>query len=235
MYSDRTAASVAGALYITGTVAGVLSLVATGGLLDAPDFLNLVAANANRVLLGSLLVLVMGIALAMVPAVLYPILRRSHESLAVGYVVFRGALETLTYIVTALCWLVLVVVARQFVDAGPAVAAQVSTLGVLLVKAQAPIVAIQDIVFSLGGLMLYYVLYQTRLLPRWLAGWGLVGAALYLTAGLIAIFSSHLVILLMPLALQEMVMAVWLIVRGFSQSAFAPRVATAELAGQPGH
>ena len=219
MNTDRTTATIVGVLYIVGTVAGFLSMVVTGGLLDAPDYLNVVAANASRTMLGALLVLVMGLALAMVPAMMFPILKRQNEALAIGYVVFRGALETATSVGVATCLLLLVVVSRQHADAGAAVASQFSSLGTLLVKAQDPIMAVGEIVFSLGALMFYYVLYQARLVPRWISGWGIVAGIAYLTAGLITVFSANLVPLLLPMALQEMVMAVWLIARGFSPSA----------------
>ena len=219
MNTERTTATIVGVLYIVGTVAGFLSMVVTGGLLDAPDYLNVVAANASRTMLGALLVLVMGLALAMVPAEMFPILKRQNEALAIGYVVFRGALETATSVGVATCLLLLVEVSRQHADAGAADASQFSSLGTLLVKAQDPITAVGEIVFSLGALMFYSVLYQARLIPRWISGWGIVAGIAYLTAGLIAVFSTNLVPLLLPMAVQEMVMAVWLIARGFSPSA----------------
>jgi len=220
--TNRKTATIVGVLYIIGTVAGVLGMVVGGRFLNAPDLLKMVAANASQVGLVALLVLVMGLPLAMVPAMMFPILKRQNEALAIGYVVFRGALETFTYIATALCWLLLVVVARQYADSGAAVASQFSSLGILLIKARDPILAVQDIVFSLGALMFYYLLYQTRLIPRWLSGWGIVAAIPFLAVGLIYVFTgTTLVILLMPLALQEMVMAVWLIVKGFNPVAIA--------------
>ena len=218
MKTHRLAATIIGVLYIVGTVAGVLSKVVTGGLLDAPVYLDVVASHASQAYLGAFLVLVMGLALAIVPAVIFPILRRQNEALAIGYVVFRGALETATYIAVATCWLLLVVIARQYADSGAAVASQFSGLGVLLVKAIDPIMAVGSIAFSLGALMLYYVLYRAKLIPRWISGWGIVAGISYLTAGLIAVFGTNLVPLLLPMALQEMVMAVWLIVKGFSPS-----------------
>jgi hypothetical protein len=221
MNSNRKTAIIVGVLYIIGTVAGVLSVVVSWGILDAPDYLNMVASNASQTKLTALLILVMGLSLAMVPAMMFPILKRQNEALAIGYVIFRGALETFTYIASAICWLLLVVVAQQYVDSGAAVASQFSSLGILLVKAIDPITAIVDIVFSLGALMFYYLLSQAKLIPRWLSGWGIVAAILYLTTGLIAVFSTHMVILLMPMALQEMVMAIWLIVKGFNPSAIA--------------
>jgi hypothetical protein len=220
--ANRSTARIVGALYIVGTVAGVLSMMVTSGLLDGPDYLTKVASHAGQVRSGALLVLIMGVALAMVPAMMFPILKRQNEALAVGYVIFRGALETLTYIVVALNLLLLVLVAQQHAGSAGAAASQLDSFGRLLVQAQdGPILAVQDIVFSLGALMFYYLLYRAALVPRWLSGWGIVGVAGYLTAGVVVVFGPHLVILLMPLALQEMVMAIWLIAKGFNASTIA--------------
>jgi len=209
---------IVGVLNIIGTVAGVLSMVVMGGRLDGPDYLTAVADDANPVAWAAVLVLVMGFALAMVPAVMFPILKRHNEVLAVGYVILRGALETALYIAGALSWLLLIIVARQSGAAsGPD--SQFSSLGSLLIASGGPITAVRDIVFSLGALAFYYLLYRARLIPQWLSGWGFLGAIGYLAAGLIAVFSTELVPLLLPLALQEMVMAVWLIAKGFNTPA----------------
>jgi hypothetical protein len=83
------------------------------------------------------------------------------------------------------------------------------------------------IAFVLGALMFYVVLYQYRLVPRWLSTWALVGAALYIVAPIGSMFGLSLGVFVGPLAVQEMVMAVWLIAKGFSPSAIA-----AESAGE---
>jgi len=215
--TERRTATIVGALYLAGTASGVLSMVVTSGPLDTPDYLNAVASHAGQVRFGAFLVLVMGVALAMVPVLMFPILKRQNEALAIGYVVFRGALETLTYIATTINLLLLVVVAQQYADSGPADTSQFRSLGILLTKANDPIIiSVQNIVFSLGALMFYYLLYQARLIPRWISGWGLAAVVAYLAAGVIAVFSTNLVILLLPLAVQEMVMAIWLVVKGFN-------------------
>ena len=76
--------------------------------------------------------------------------------------------------------------------------------------------AITEIVFSAGAMMLYILLYRSRLIPRWISGWGIVSAVLYFATGLIGLFGITQDVLMMPMLLQEMVMAVWLIVRGFN-------------------
>jgi hypothetical protein len=189
--------------------------------MDAPAYLNKAASDPSQIQLGALLVLVMGLALAMVAAMMFPILKRQNDALAIGYVIFRGALETSTYIATAICWLLLVVVAGQHADSGAAVASQSSNLGILLGDAQDQITVVLDIVFGLGALMLYYLLYQARLIPRWISGWGIVAAVLTLAGGLIDMFGTPRDIFALPMLPQEMVMAVWLIAKGFSPSTIA--------------
>ena len=222
MFTNRTTGRIVGVLFIIGTGAGVPSLLMGTPFLTAPDLLGMVAANTSQVALIGFLVLLMGAALALVPAMMFPILKRQNEALAVGYVIFRGALETFTYLGVALCWLLLPVVAQQSAASGAAAASQFSGLGNLMLQARNPITAIQDIVFPIGALMFYYLLYQARLIPRWMSGWGFVGAIAYLATGLIAVFTgTHLVALLLPLGLQEMVMAVWLVAKGFGPGTIA--------------
>ena len=74
---------------------------------------------------------------------------------------------------------------------------------------------------SFSTLMFYVLLYQSRLVPRWLSSWGLVGAVLYIVPPLGSMFGHSLDVLMAPLALQEMVMAVWLIAKGTNPSAIA--------------
>ena len=172
----------------------------------------------------------MGLSLAMVPVVLYPVLRRHSEVLALGYVVFRGALETITCFVTATAWLLLVGLGTSYVQAGAAAAPGFQATGALLLRAggSGPL---GGIIFCLGALMFYTVLYRSRLIPRWITVWGLAAVVPYLAAEFLVLFarldsvSTTAVILFLPMAVQEMVLAVWLIVKGFNSAAVAPGAA----------
>jgi hypothetical protein len=223
----RKTATLVGVLYIIGTIAGMLSLVLTGPILGDPDYLVTVSAHEMQITAGALFVLIMGFALAMIPVMMYPILKKYNEALALGYVVFRGALETVMYIVLVISWLFLIPVSQEYVKAGTPDASYFQTLGAVLLKGHDLIGPVQTIVFCLGALVFYYVLYQTKLIPRWLSGWGLIASIPYLAAGLLVLsgfispLSTSGIVLDFPLALQEMVMAVWLIVKGFNQSAIA--------------
>lgn len=224
---NRQIAAIVGALYIVGTVSGVLSLVATGPVLGASDYLARIAADGSPLAAGALAVLIMGLALAMVPVVIFPVLREHSQTLAIGYVVFRGGLETVTYIANAISLLLLLPVSRAFVQAGASNVASYQALGTMLTAMGDTCTALTDIVFPLGALMLYSVFFRSGLIPRWISGWGLVAAVLYLIGGLQLVFgqvsamdTSHLVLVL-PMGPQEMVMAVWLIVKGFNPSVVA--------------
>jgi len=232
MDTYRNTAIVVGVLYIIGTVAGVLSVVVTGPILGASDYLANVAANPNQLTTGALLVLLMGLPLAMVPVMLFPIFRKINEVLAVGYVVFRGALETATYIASVIPWLFLLIVGREYAAAGAPDASYFQVLGSVLKEGKDSITPILVIVFSLGALMLYYLLYRSKLIPRWISGWGVIAILLHLPTGFLIMFqldtafSPVNMAMNLPIGLQEMVMAVWLIAKGFSPSAIASLSAT---------
>jgi len=215
---NKKAARTIGVLFIIGTVGLIMSVFVAGPLLDGPEHLTELASNASRMMVGVLLVLLSGFALALIPAFLFPVLRKHDETVAVGYLVFRGVLESLAHIALLIVWLMLLALSREYGLAGPSNASALQSIGVALFKVAEWIPQLGAIAFCVGALMLYYALYQTRLVPRWLSGWGLAGAILYLVAPLSGLFASELGISMVPLALQEMVFAVWLITRGFSPS-----------------
>ena len=219
MNSYRKTAIIVGVLFIIGTVAGVLSFVVTGSILGDSAYLIKISANENQIIIGAIFVLIMSFTLAMVPVMLFPIFRKYNEPLAIGAIVFRGALEAVAYIAIVVSWLLLLALSQEYVKAGATDVSYIQTLGGLLKEGEVWINHILAIVFSIGALMIYYIFYQSKLIPRWLSGWGLIGAVLYLAVPLLGMFHTELGILMAPLALQEMVLAVWLIVKGFESSA----------------
>jgi len=226
MREHKAAATTAGILYITGTVAGVLSLVLSAPVRDAGDPFAAAAEHSGVAVTIALLVLVMGLSLAFVPVVLFPVLRRVDEVLAIGYLIMRGALEAACYVILAIGWLLLVPMGEA-ISAGPGTASPAGVrLGSLIVDADA-VNAVLTLVFCLGAVMFYVLLYRSRIVPRWIAVWGLVAIPLYVVADLLAMYaviganSSPQVLMFMPLAVQEMVLAVWMIARGFRPAAAA--------------
>ena len=214
--AQRKTAVIVGILFIIGTVSGILSAVFTGGVFTDSDYLIRVAENEPQILLGAAFVLLMGFSLAMVPVVMFPLFKKKNEALALGAVVFRGPVEAVLYILTVLSWLMLITLGKEFVVAGMPASSHFQNIGAVLVQAGNQINQILEIAFSLGALMFYVLFYQTRLIPRWLSLWGVIGAVLYHIAGWSDLFGIDMGVLIFPLALQEMVMALWLIIKGFS-------------------
>jgi hypothetical protein len=214
--AQRKTAVIVGILFIIGTVSGILSAVFTGGIFTDSDYLIRVAENEPQILLGAAFVLLMGFSLAMVPVVMFPLFKKKNEALALGAVVFRGPVEAVLYILTVLSWLMLITLGKEFVVAGMPASSHFQNIGAVLVQAGNQINQILEIAFSLGALMFYVLFYQTRLIPRWLSLWGVIGAVLYHIAGWSDLFGIDMGVLIFPLALQEMVMALWLIIKGFS-------------------
>jgi hypothetical protein len=225
MREHRAAATTAGILYIIGTVAGVISkVVAIAPVRNAGDPLAAGAQHSGAVVTGALLVLVMALSLAFVPVVLFPVLRRHDEVLAIGYLVVRGAVETACYVLSAISWLLLLPLGEAM-SAGPGTASSVGVrLGNLLVDS-VDVGAVTALVFCLGGVLFYLLLYRSRIVPRWITVWGLAAIPFYVAAFLLAMYavigadSTAQTLLVMPLAVQEMVLAVWLIARGFRPAA----------------
>ena len=222
MNTNRKTARIVGLLFITATVASSLSFAIFDPILNAPDILVNVSANITQVIIGVLLLLIDCAAVVAIPVMLVPIFKKHNEALALGYVGAR-IIESVILIVGTIILLSLLTLSQEYVQAGTPDASYFQTLGTLLLAVYewALLVGIM-IVFSLTALILNYLLYQSELIPRWLSVWGLIGATLLLAVGLLEIFGFNLTeILSIPIALQEMVFAVWLIVKGFNSSAIA--------------
>jgi hypothetical protein len=207
-------------MFIVATVASLISTALTASVLDAHDYLAQVSANDTRLIVGALFLLVAAISVLVIPALLFPILRRQNEGLSLGYFGIR-ILEAVTLIVDAISVLVLVTLSRDYVAAGSPAASPLRTSGDLLQGIHHWAFPLNPIVFCGGALIFYTLLYQSKLVPRWLSVWGLLGAVLVLAFGLMRMFDAGSVLLALPIGVQEMALAAWLIVKGFDASAVA--------------
>ena len=230
MKSGRKTAVIVGLLYIVATIAGVLTVAPLKSLLDGPDMLTKVAANESQVILVVFLEFIMAAAVAGVAFMIYPILKQDavteiKEGLAVWYLGSRISEGTL-FLVGILATLSLLTLSQAFVEAGAPDVPYFQTGGAVLIAASNYAWILGQSVFCIGALMLYYLLYQSKRVPRWLSVWGFIAAPLMFAAGFLVLIdgdpnSPLSTVLYAPLALQEMVFAVWLIVKGFNPSANA--------------
>ena len=232
MSSNKTTARIVGVLFIAATVSGILS-AAFSGPIHAADYLVEISRNESAVIFAALLSLIMAIAVTGIAIAAYPVLKKQNEILALGYVGAR-IFEAVLFIATVISWLLLVELSHDYVAAATPGTAYFQTFGGLLqaVGDKVGHVALDIVIAPVHYLIFYYLLFRSRLVPRWLSIWGLVGVPMWFAAGLMAVSgvdptSTIPVIFNLPIALNEMVLAVWLIVKGFDESAFTPRVGKA--------
>ncbi len=216
--SDLRAARLTGVLFIIATVADLLGAAVRPGLTGA-DYLSRVSAEPDRVAAGTLLLLIAAFACAGIAVAMYPVLRRTDTGLALGSVVFR-TLEAVMYLVAVVCLLSLSTLGQASVAAGAADRTALGAIGGLLLSLREHAALAGVFAFCLGAFLYYTALFRSRLIPRWLSGWGIAAIGLLAAMGVLALFADRPVtsspLLAFPLFLQEMVLAVWLIARGFS-------------------
>jgi hypothetical protein len=232
MKTYRMNAIMGGALYFLGSVFGVLAAVVGGEVLSSlvlgkplvgVDMLGIVATNSSRLTGGALLTLLMGVSLVAMTAFLYPVFRKDSKELAMGLVLFRGAFEGTSYFISTLGILALIALGNEYTVAGAA-SPTLRSIGNVLYQLPDLSGTIGTIVFIIGTTCLCISFYRTRLIPRWLTIWGLIGVAPYMAYGLLHFFHMDNGIgfyLQMVTAPQELVMGLWLVIKGFNPSAVA--------------
>ncbi len=209
-----------GWLFVAATVAGVLSVLVMSPTLGDDDLLAAVQENQSSLLVGEMLIFVMLAAMVGTAVLLWPILRARSETIALGYVLAR-TLEVVTIAIGLVAGLLLVPLAWSTADGAQPAGADVLAETLKHASDWTGYLGAQ-MVFSLSALVLNWAFLRYRLLPRWLSIWGLVGVPLMFLSGFLVMFeslnssASTLNLLVVPLAVQEMAMAVWLIVKGFS-------------------
>lgn len=230
MKTYRMNAVMAGTLYFLGTVFGILSVVIGGEVLTSittskplkgVDMLSLVAANSSQLTAGAFFIIMMGISLVAMTVFLYPLIRKDSKELAAGMLLFRGALEGTGYILSTLTILAFVVLGNEYI-ATKAVSADLQSIGNALYKFIDLMSPVNSLMFLIGATCLYVSFYRTKLIPRWLTIWGLIGVVPYFAYAFLHFFhmdTGYGFYLQMVLAPQEIVMGIWLIIKGFNQAA----------------
>jgi len=226
---------IVGLLFIICTATSIIGASLSKPALDSANYLNEMAAGNNRIIAGALIEFVWAVTGAGIAVCLYPILRKYNGALALGSVGFR-IVEGIFVLIGTLSMLSLLTLSQEFMSAGAASASSYQASGSALL-------ALRDwahgsvglISFSLGTLLYSVVLYRSRLIPRWLSGWGIGAAILCLGVTLYSTFNFDFgltaanTVFNAPIGLQEMVLAGWLIVKGFNPSAIASLSVKTEL------
>jgi Domain of unknown function (DUF4386) len=225
MDSNRKIALIAGVLFLVTFVAGIPpALVLYTPLLDDPRYI--VGAGADdRVLLGGLLEMILIIANIGTAVVLFPILKRQNEGVALGYVTAR--IVESTFIAVGILSLLAVVTLRQDLagTSGPDAGSLVTVGRSLVAINEWTLLLGPGIVVGIGnGLLLGYLMYRSGLVPRPMAVLGLVGGPLVTASGIAALFglyeqvSAPSLIAAIPEIIWELSLGLWLTFKGFRPS-----------------
>jgi len=226
MDSNRKTAIIVGVLFIIATV----SLFAESlykPILSSPDYLDIIYPNKTIVIIGILLESIMIPAMFLIPIFLFPIFKKHNKTLALGYVCFRS-LEAVLISIAEINKLSLVNLSRDYLNKGGADASYFQNIG-SSIQSQLYWVNTDGLIyvaiFAIGALILNSALYRSKLIPRSISAWGFIAAITIMTGSMLSAFvdiSPVITILLIaPIAAQEMVFAVWLIVKGFDPAALA--------------
>lgn len=222
MKTYRQNAIIVGVLFIIATAFLFFGQAFYDPVLSTPDYLNEAYPGRITVVVGILIEFACVIAIPLIPVVMYPVLKRHSEPLALGYVVFR-LFEAVFFVVTQLNRLALISVSQGYLTGD---AAFYQNLGSIIQSQIRWVFSMYVVIFAIGALIFNAALYGSKLVPRVLSAWGLIAAAMILIGQVLLLLelSSDTIaaIFYLPIAVQEMVFAVWLIAKGFPPPAVAP-------------
>ena len=227
MSSKRRTAVVVGVLFLAGYVGVFAGGAIYGPVLNAPDYLGNVYPNRIRVIIGMLVeVLLNDLPVAGIGVLLFPIFKKHGEGPALLYAGNR-IIEAVTILVSTVSALLVVTVSREYLAAGAVDTARFQTLGALALAGRYwAFDVVHTALFIVGSVILFSILYKSKLVPRFISVWGFVSTASLTAANVLPVpdltqgFSPGQV-LFFPIMTSKALLAIWLIVKGFSPSALS--------------
>lgn len=219
----RKTSIVVGIVYLAGFVVGLTGSGLIQSVLSAPNPLSTVSANSIIIAIGVIFWLLAVAGDAAHGILLYPILKQHSERVAVGYLASR-IIDAVFIAVSVLFVLLQIPLGGEYLKATAPTTASLQILSTLSVQANLSAYAIGMMALGLAGLILNYTFYRAKLLPRWIALWGLAGYAIIFCGMASEILGSGLgLVSSLPGGLWEIFVGGWLIVKGFNPSAFLPQ------------
>ena len=196
------------------------------GLIDSivttPDFLSNVNANQTQVVIGVVLMALVHTFLNIgMPVIVLPILKPFNRYLAYGYL-SAAIVATVILAVGAIFLLLLLPLSDEYVKAGSAVIPNIEIMGLLLRKGGFFGYHMGMALWSLGGVMFVSVLYKSKLIPRPMSVWGIIGYIFLLLGSVLELLVHNdivEIVSVIPGGLFEITLSIWLIVKGFNLSA----------------
>jgi hypothetical protein len=229
MNTYRKTAIIVGALFLIAMVASLLGGSLVEAVLSAPDYLAVLSENGNQVIIGVFLELINGIAVVGIGVLMFPVLRRFNESMALGYLALR-IVEGVFCSVIVISPLSLLTLSHDYLESGASDASYYQAVGALSMAERANVSGLLIPLFlGLGALLFYSLLYQSKLLPRYIPVWGLIAVVLILALNILLTLNVDVggmaLVFALPIILNEIYLGIWLIIKGFTPSALASKPA----------
>ncbi len=215
--NSRKTAKIVGYLFILATAITFVAIIFMFPLLGETIDPIVVAENQGSMAISMVCWMILAASVAGIGIYMYPVLKESNKTLAASYGIFR-ILETVFILIAIIYIMDIVALSQDYVSSGTDTALFVAQSSELMGHYDLAFRIGTMIFLGLGGLVIYYQVHRAGLVPRWLAGWGFIGAAMVFVYGVATFFGYDPAIMSLPIAVQEMVFAVWLIAKGFNAS-----------------
>ncbi len=223
---DRKFAIIVGTLFIFATFFFMIGQSLYEPIIGSADYLEITHLNKTKILTGMLIELVAVCSIILIPVFLFPVLKKTNEALALGYAGFRF-LEAGFLFIVMVGTLSLINISQNYIANEKMNTSIFEILGngIQSINEWAFIMSV-SFLFPLGALIVYALLYKSKLVPRFLSAWGFIAAAHLFIGSILIIFDIFTgvsemlpeLVFSLPIALQEMVFAVWLILKGFNNT-----------------
>ncbi len=224
MDSNKRIAKIVGLLFITVTITSSLSIWITEPVIEATNLLEAFSNKSSQIAGAALLMLVDTISVAFIAILLFPILKKKSESLALGYVGLR-IMEGILFAAYVAVLLTVLSISKEYSASNVQDASNFKPIGKsFLILAEWTFDIGLGIVFTISAIILNYLLFRFALVPRWLSAWGFLGALITMTIVLLKFYDIQVTeVLDFVIGIQEMVFAIWLIAIGFNESAMVSK------------
>ena len=216
---NRNIVRVVGVLYIVQMATAVLSYsVILDPILYKQDYLIELANQETAVRLAMLLDLICGASVFAIAVLLYPILKQFSKRIALWYVGQR-LIEWVGFVISGFLLLSLLKIGLEINSGTISLSPSLEEIARTLRNARGNLQNISLLIYCLGAWSLYGLLYWSRLVPRFISIWGLLGVFLLFIEILANIFSTSVggIMIMMPLGLNEIFLGIWLIVKNFRE------------------
>jgi len=221
MNSHKIAARMFGVFFIVTFLAYGIGSVLIDSVITTEDFLANVNVNQTQMVIGVVLMALVHTFLNIgMPVIMLPILKPYNMYLAYGYLSAAIA-ATVTLAVGTIFVLLLLPLSQEYVTASSVTMPNIEILGMLLKKGSFFGYHMGMALWSIGGLMFVSVLYTSKLIPRPMSVWGMIGYVVLLSGSISEMVGHNDIIEIVsviPGGLFEITLSVWLIIKGFNSS-----------------